>query len=113
MVLMCMRLLPEGKRDIYLQGASSFSLPKAHVPIKVYCSRHNLGAKELAEELRTATEPSSMANRTHHHHTHLYTHMHICDVRHAKTELLDPCIQLYSTCRMTCRSRCRSHLSLK
>mmetsp|Transcript_34631 Transcript_34631/g.90679 ORF Transcript_34631/g.90679 Transcript_34631/m.90679 type:complete len:200 (+) Transcript_34631:1-600(+) len=52
MVLMCRRLLPEAEtRDIYLQCASSFKLPKKHIPVKVYCSPHNQGARELAEEL--------------------------------------------------------------
>jgi len=52
MVLMCKRLLPEAeKRDIYLQGASSFKLHKGHFTVSVYCSPHNPGAKELAEEL--------------------------------------------------------------
>jgi len=51
MVLMCQRLLPEAQRDVYLQGALSFTLPKGHVAVKVYCSRHNLGARELAVEL--------------------------------------------------------------
>jgi len=51
MVLMCRRLLPEAKRDIYLQGASSFKLPKKHVPVRLYCSSHNPGAAELSEEL--------------------------------------------------------------
>eukprot|EP00966_Prymnesium_polylepis_P040294 935050-Prymnesium_polylepis.1 len=52
MVLMCRRLLPEAeKRDIYLQGASSFKLPKGHFTVSVYCSPHNPGWRELAEEL--------------------------------------------------------------
>jgi|EP00966_Prymnesium_polylepis_P200777 hypothetical protein len=51
MVLMCQRLLPEAERDIYLQGASSFTLPKRHRSVKVYCSPHNPGARELAVEL--------------------------------------------------------------
>jgi len=52
MVIMCRRLLPEAEtRDIYLQCASSFKLPKKHIPVKVYCSPHNQGARELAEEL--------------------------------------------------------------
>eukprot|EP00966_Prymnesium_polylepis_P324539 7380576-Prymnesium_polylepis.1 len=52
MVLMCQRLLPETERPkIYLQGASSFKLSKSHFTVKVYCSSHNPGAKELAEEL--------------------------------------------------------------
>eukprot|EP00966_Prymnesium_polylepis_P088336 2044230-Prymnesium_polylepis.1 len=52
MVLMCRRLVPEAeKREIYLQGASSFKLPKGHFTVKVYCSSHNPGAKELADEL--------------------------------------------------------------
>jgi len=52
MVLMCKRLLPEAEtRDIYLQGASSFKLPKGHFTSKVYCSPHNPGARQLAEEL--------------------------------------------------------------
>eukprot|EP00966_Prymnesium_polylepis_P197384 4574009-Prymnesium_polylepis.1 len=51
MVLMCKRLLPEAWSDIYLQGASSFKLPKGHFTVSVYCSPHNPGARELAEEL--------------------------------------------------------------
>ena len=51
MVLMCRRLLPEAKHDIYLQGASSFKLPKKHTMVKVYCSPHNPGATELASEM--------------------------------------------------------------
>eukprot|EP00966_Prymnesium_polylepis_P016273 375340-Prymnesium_polylepis.1 len=52
MVLMCQRLLLETeRREIYLQGASSFKQPKGHFTVKVYCSSHNPGAKELAEEL--------------------------------------------------------------
>eukprot|EP00966_Prymnesium_polylepis_P127300 2944034-Prymnesium_polylepis.1 len=51
MVLMCQRLLPETKRDIYLQGAARFKLPKSHFTVSVYCSPHNRGARELAEEL--------------------------------------------------------------
>eukprot|EP00966_Prymnesium_polylepis_P022693 522299-Prymnesium_polylepis.1 len=52
MVLICQRLRPEGeRRDIYLQGAASFELPRRHVPVKVYCSPCNPGARELAEEL--------------------------------------------------------------
>ena len=51
MVLMCKRLLPEASRNIYLQGASSFKLPKGHFTVSVYCSPHNPGARELAEEL--------------------------------------------------------------
>eukprot|EP00966_Prymnesium_polylepis_P234045 5413791-Prymnesium_polylepis.1 len=51
MVLMCQRLLPEAKRNIYLQGATSFKLLKGHFTVKVYCSSHNPGAKELADEL--------------------------------------------------------------
>eukprot|EP00966_Prymnesium_polylepis_P223261 5165485-Prymnesium_polylepis.1 len=52
MVLMCQRLLPEAeRREIYLQGASSFKLPKGHFTVRVYCSPHNPYAKELAEEL--------------------------------------------------------------
>jgi len=58
-VLMCQRLLPEAQRDIYLQGALSFTLPKGHTSVKVYCSPHNAGARELAEELNMAF-PSSM-----------------------------------------------------
>eukprot|EP00966_Prymnesium_polylepis_P111663 2583232-Prymnesium_polylepis.1 len=49
LVLMCRRLLPEAeKRDIYLQGAARFKLPKGHFTVTVYCSSHNPGAKELA-----------------------------------------------------------------
>eukprot|EP00966_Prymnesium_polylepis_P147425 3405342-Prymnesium_polylepis.1 len=52
MVLMCRRLLPEAEtREIYLQGASSFKLPKGHFTVSVYCSPYNLGAKELTDEL--------------------------------------------------------------
>ena len=52
MVLMCQRLLPEAeRRGIYLQGSASFKLPRKHVAIRVYCSPHNLGARELADEL--------------------------------------------------------------
>jgi len=52
MVLMCERLLPKGdNRGIYLQGATSFELPKQHAAVTVFCSRHNLGAAELAKEL--------------------------------------------------------------
>jgi len=54
MVLMCQRLLPEAERDIYLQGALSFKLPKGHSSVRVYCSPHNPGARELAEELNVA-----------------------------------------------------------
>jgi hypothetical protein len=53
MVLMCQRLLPEAKRDIYLQGASSFQLPKGHFTVTVCCSPHNPGARELADELNS------------------------------------------------------------
>lgn len=51
MVLMCQRLLPEAKRDIYLQGATSFTLSKKHNAVNLYCSKHNPGAVELALEL--------------------------------------------------------------
>ena len=51
MVLMCQRLLPDANQNIYLQGAASFKLPKGHLPVRVYCSPHNPGARELAEEL--------------------------------------------------------------
>eukprot|EP00966_Prymnesium_polylepis_P333216 7388689-Prymnesium_polylepis.1 len=51
MVLMCRRVLPDAKRDIYLQGAAKFKLPNGHAPVKVYCSPHNLGAAALAQEL--------------------------------------------------------------
>ena len=61
MVLMCQRLLPEAERDIYLQGALSFMLPKGHTPVKVYCSPHNLGARELAEELNASCARSTGA----------------------------------------------------
>ena len=44
-------LLPEAMREIFLQGSSSFKLPKNHVAVKVYCSPHNPGARELAHEL--------------------------------------------------------------
>eukprot|EP00966_Prymnesium_polylepis_P112698 2606701-Prymnesium_polylepis.1 len=51
MVLMCQRLLPEARRNIYLQGTSGFKVPRRHVAIKVYCSPHNAGSRELAEEM--------------------------------------------------------------
>eukprot|EP00966_Prymnesium_polylepis_P334230 7389617-Prymnesium_polylepis.1 len=51
MVLACRRLLPEAKRNIYLQGSASFVLPKKHTPVKVYCSRHNPGSAEMASEM--------------------------------------------------------------
>jgi len=51
MVLMCRRVLPDAKRDVYLQGAAKFKLPNGHAPVKVYCSPHNLGAAALAQEL--------------------------------------------------------------
>lgn len=52
MVLMCQRLLPQAKRDtIYMQGSASFKLSKRHVPVRVYCSPHNPGAKDLAHEM--------------------------------------------------------------
>eukprot|EP00966_Prymnesium_polylepis_P311979 7208523-Prymnesium_polylepis.2 len=61
MVLMCQRLLPEAeRRDIYLQGVSSFTLPKGHFMVRVYCSPHNPGARELAEELNATFSSSSM-----------------------------------------------------
>ena len=64
MVLMCQRLLPEAQRDIYLQGALSFTLPKGHTSVKVYCSPHNPGARELAEELNAAFSRSTGASGT-------------------------------------------------
>eukprot|EP00966_Prymnesium_polylepis_P310005 7162496-Prymnesium_polylepis.1 len=66
MVLMGRRLLAEAKRDIYLQGAVSFHLPKQHRPIKLYCSSHNLGAAELAMELNStfAATKSSVRRQT-------------------------------------------------
>jgi len=51
MVLACRRLLPEAKRNIYLQGSASFALPNKHNPVKVYCSRHNPGSAEMASEM--------------------------------------------------------------
>eukprot|EP00966_Prymnesium_polylepis_P308013 7118239-Prymnesium_polylepis.1 len=52
MVLTCRRLLRKaGRRDIYLQGASIFKLPRWHFAVRVSCSPHNPGARELAEEL--------------------------------------------------------------
>eukprot|EP00966_Prymnesium_polylepis_P161540 3733383-Prymnesium_polylepis.1 len=48
---MCQRLLLEARRDIHLQGSASFKLPKGHFTVKVFCSSHNPGASELAEEL--------------------------------------------------------------
>eukprot|EP00966_Prymnesium_polylepis_P330851 7386462-Prymnesium_polylepis.2 len=47
MVLMCQRLLPEGKRNIYLQGAASFTLPAEHEAVTVYCKRQDLLAEGL------------------------------------------------------------------
>jgi len=49
MVLLCQRLV---SREIYLQGAVSFALPKQHVAIKLYCSPHNLGSLEVTDELK-------------------------------------------------------------
>eukprot|EP00966_Prymnesium_polylepis_P054329 1256264-Prymnesium_polylepis.1 len=51
LVVMCQRMLPEAKRDIYMQGSTRFKLPKRHLKVKVHCSPHNLGARELVEEL--------------------------------------------------------------
>jgi len=51
MVLLCQHLLPEANREIYLQGAASFTPLPEHASIKVYCSSHNPGAKELVDEL--------------------------------------------------------------
>jgi hypothetical protein len=51
MVLACRRLLPEAKRNIYLQGSASFALPNKHNPVKVYCSRHNPGSAKMALEM--------------------------------------------------------------
>jgi len=51
MVLMCQRVLHNSSKRIYLQGEQRFSLPKGHTPIKLYCSPHNPGAAELADEL--------------------------------------------------------------
>ena len=52
MVLMCRRLLLEAEgRDVFLQGEASFKLAKGHATVNVYCSPHNPGARELAEEL--------------------------------------------------------------
>jgi len=51
MVLLCQRLLPESGRNIYLQGAARFKLPRGHAAVDVYCSSHNLGSRELALEL--------------------------------------------------------------
>ena len=59
MVLMCQRLLPERRRNIYLQGSASFALPRRHMVVKVYCSPHNLGAAELAAELNATTRRKS------------------------------------------------------
>jgi len=53
-VLLCERLLLKDKHGVYLQGAVSFALSRGHVPIKVYCSPHNLGADVLAMELNMA-----------------------------------------------------------
>jgi hypothetical protein len=64
MVLMCQRLLPDEKREIYLQGAVSFTLPQNHQAIKVYCSAHNLGAAELATELNDAFKESARTLRS-------------------------------------------------
>jgi len=54
MVLMCQRLLPEAKRNIYLQGSVMFKLRQGHLTVKVYCSPHNPGARELADELNSS-----------------------------------------------------------
>eukprot|EP00966_Prymnesium_polylepis_P237321 5488807-Prymnesium_polylepis.1 len=54
MVLMCKRLLPEANRNIYLQGAASFTPPRGRAPVKVYCSPHNIGAAELVGEMTAA-----------------------------------------------------------
>ena len=62
MVLMCRRLLPEGSRNIYLQGSASFALPRRHKVVKVYCSPHNLGAAELAAELNGAMRDRSKSS---------------------------------------------------
>ena len=52
MVLMCARMLPTAARpNVYLQGASSFKLPRSHVTVKLYCSSHNPGAREIVDEL--------------------------------------------------------------
>eukprot|EP00966_Prymnesium_polylepis_P152692 3527103-Prymnesium_polylepis.2 len=51
MHLLCQHLLPEAKRDIYLQGDAHFDLPQKRVAIKVFCSPNNPGAAELAKEL--------------------------------------------------------------
>jgi len=60
MVLMCRRLLPKTeKRDVYLQGADSFRLPKGHRAVSLYCSPHNPGARELANELNSVFGDSS------------------------------------------------------
>ena len=62
MVLMCKRLLPDEEQDIFMQGAASFSLPKGHTAVKIYCSPHNPGARELAEELNVAFSSTSGAS---------------------------------------------------
>eukprot|EP00966_Prymnesium_polylepis_P288449 6662681-Prymnesium_polylepis.3 len=64
MVLLCERLMPEGKRDIYLQGEASFVLPAQHTAIKVFCSTHNQGAAELAAELNEEFSAGGTAPRT-------------------------------------------------
>eukprot|EP00966_Prymnesium_polylepis_P257646 5952243-Prymnesium_polylepis.1 len=51
MVLMCQRLLPKAKQNIYLQGSTSFKMPKQHMAVAVFCSPHNVGAADIAEEL--------------------------------------------------------------
>jgi len=68
-VLISQRLLPEGKNSIFLQGSVSFTLPKGHYALNVYCSPHNQGAHELAAELNDEfstrkTRKSSSSRRT-------------------------------------------------
>eukprot|EP00966_Prymnesium_polylepis_P308332 7125449-Prymnesium_polylepis.1 len=35
MLLLCQRLLPEAMRNIFVQGATSFVLPKWHLPVNL------------------------------------------------------------------------------
>jgi len=51
LVLICERVLPEGKRGIYMQGVPKFVPPKGFKTLKVYCSENNVGAAGLIEEL--------------------------------------------------------------
>jgi len=61
MLSICQRALPDETQRLYMPGSESFALPKGHVATRMYCSPHNLGAHELAEELNDtfATERST------------------------------------------------------